>query len=76
VIEVNVQSWYPGDRWNNQMVQVLESAIFYKDGHLRLLHDGHEYKSYEPSYNIWVRQSDEGEMHPDDLKALGLPEAN
>lgn len=76
VIDVCVQSWYPGDRWNIQMVQVLESAIFYKDNHLRLLHDGHEYKKYEPSFNIWIRQSDEGEMHPDDLKALGLPEGN
>jgi hypothetical protein len=64
-----------GERWHEQSAEVLESAIFYKDNHLRLIHDGHEYRSFEPSFNIWRRQAGEDEIHPDDLAALGLPEA-
>ncbi len=80
-IQVRLQSRYfdplslGSEWWHEQSVEVLESAIFYKDNHLRLIHDGHEYRSFEPSFNIWRRQAGEDEIHPDDREALGLPEA-
>ena len=80
-IQVRLQSRHvdplsPGsERWHEQSAEVLESAIFYKDNHLRLIHDGHEYRSFGSSFNIWRRLAEEDEIHPDDLAALGLPEA-
>ena len=76
MIRVSLQSVFSGQRWHDQVAEVSESAIYYKDNHLRLIHEGHEYKSFEPSFNVWRRRAGEDEIHPDDLEALGLPEAS
>ncbi len=80
-IRVSLESCYiaplspGGGRWHEQSVEVLESAIFYKDNHLRLIHDGHEFKSYGPDFNVWRRRAGPDESHPAEVEALGLPEA-